>query len=816
MVWTLRPPAAGACEPTYFNTVSRALHVQYSGGSNKQWGPPATHSHMRQRLIVGGAVAAVVLLLSTHARQPSAAISVVRQQVRPDAAMPPPAPLVPPPSARPLTLDTADGLDAAASLAVRRELILTTSDTNGLASAFNLAWQLERLELEGRLLLLADKLETCVEASKSSLLPCGWSVGIPGFERYESTGVVKLWTLWSAKWLVLARLVERRINVLMLDTDMMMLADPYPLLLTPPLRRFALILPPEGARVNVGFLYARGAAAVGGLSSMLWDMVRRLRLFVEAMTLRDREGRPSVQGLWDQGLFTDALLSAIVGTHVYPFTWSHSPAAFDEHRGLQWPPRGFTAANGSAMLRSLWRRTHDWTARRPLGFLPTLPARHPQLPNWRSAAPLMWNRLQSLDPLAGLDAALVASHPDLQPAALLRDGADHQEGAHITSSSPRASLSDDLVGAAPDWLQCTTGYWMMTAGWLSADRPVCAVLHLVESRSQFVHYSALDTLKANRVYVMRAYGYWRDELADAAPLTSAGVPAGAHADEPAATPPPRLIRLGEDILQLTASSGGIGVLLNALQLLAALAALTGRTPVVPRVPCTSRWLATGVMTPHGIADDYVMQLPPDRPPASLTNGSGGQRPVRVMSGGGPRPSGVSCHLSIGGAHCAAPIVHPAWQRVGRTTALPFALPATRLRVDSGDSSPGLPPPEASHALATASELRERANRYSDASVLEIGAEGLAGARAEALPGAPHRTAHDANASVAKRFQCGVPVEIIHTSELSARERARLRVLRSSCPAFFAERGTSKRRHLDRLHRRRKIVDPSCIAHASTA
>ena len=45
-----------------------------------------------------------------------------------------------------------------------------------------------------------------------------------------------------------------------------------------PLRRFALILPPEGARVNVGYVYARGAVATGGgLASLLWDVVRRLR-----------------------------------------------------------------------------------------------------------------------------------------------------------------------------------------------------------------------------------------------------------------------------------------------------------------------------------------------------------------------------------------------------------------------------------------------------------------------------------------------------------------------------------------------------------
>ena len=41
---------------------------------------------------------------------------------------------------------------------------------------------------------------------------------------------------------------------------MMLLADPYALLHTEPVRRFAFIIVPEGSRVNLGFLYVRGAS----------------------------------------------------------------------------------------------------------------------------------------------------------------------------------------------------------------------------------------------------------------------------------------------------------------------------------------------------------------------------------------------------------------------------------------------------------------------------------------------------------------------------------------------------------------------------
>ena len=94
--------------------------------------------------------------------------------------------------------------------------------------------------------------------------------------------------------------------------DVLLLADPFDLLDAEPISRFGMVLPIEGVRVNLGFVYVRGSAVRpgGGVSSVLWDVVRRLRLFTEEETLVDARGTPQLQGLWDQGLFTDALSSA--------------------------------------------------------------------------------------------------------------------------------------------------------------------------------------------------------------------------------------------------------------------------------------------------------------------------------------------------------------------------------------------------------------------------------------------------------------------------------------------------------------------------
>ena len=161
----------------------------------------------------------------------------------------------------PFNLDSRQGLRAAvAARAVRGEIATWSSDQRGLPAAANMALQLQRFGLSQHV-VLADAEATCVTGqSHWPWLGCGWSSGLPGFEEKYAAGhggeTAKLWSLWSAKWLLVARLVELRVNVLALDTDMMLQADPYPLLHSEPISRFEIVIVPEGSRVNLGFLYA--------------------------------------------------------------------------------------------------------------------------------------------------------------------------------------------------------------------------------------------------------------------------------------------------------------------------------------------------------------------------------------------------------------------------------------------------------------------------------------------------------------------------------------------------------------------------------
>merc|ERR1719272_630738 len=99
-------------------------------------------------------------------------------------------------------------------------------------------------------------------------------MGLGTFERYRAAPMVSreerlLWALWSAKWLTCARLVDLRVTVLALDSDAFVLTNPFALLNAPPLSHYAMVVPAEGARVNIGFLYVRGASvSPGGRASM--------------------------------------------------------------------------------------------------------------------------------------------------------------------------------------------------------------------------------------------------------------------------------------------------------------------------------------------------------------------------------------------------------------------------------------------------------------------------------------------------------------------------------------------------------------------
>jgi hypothetical protein len=211
-----------------------------------------------------------------------------------------------------------------------------------------------------------------------------------------------------------------------------------------------------------------------------------------------------------------------------------------------------------------------------------------------------------------------------------------------------AGMELDRVVSAPDWLYCTEPRWAVLSGWAAVRPPPCAVLHLVQLRLRF----GGDAKKADRPYVTRALGHWHHPEADAD--GSRGEAGGG--DDAAVRPGEtsgagdvvRAVELAPEVLECAAKDATTDTLRSSLRLLFAAAVVLRRAPVVPRVPCGSRWIrrdAAAAGAEH-VADERVLKR------ASAA--------VAQAGGAGAAPP-VECHLAIGGRECDAPTVVPAWE-----------------------------------------------------------------------------------------------------------------------------------------------------------
>ena len=249
-----------------------------------------------------------------------------------------------------------------------------------------------------------------------------------------------------------------------------------------------------------------------------------------------------------------------------------------------------------------------------------------------------------------------------------------------------------------------------------------------------------------------------------------------------------------------------GYTYHALQVLALAAAITGRLPVVPSVPCTSKWLERHHMSVQGVTDDYVIQLRVPRAARSggSENGGGGG------DGGGEGGEGgdqLHCHLSMGGATCTLPKVLPAWHAdpalfgglsPEEAIAAPLAWAAALLPA----AAP--PPPPAYRTAPPACVLSLSADLAAARRAHAGGAGGAAlmlevGDVLTMEPGTMDHLPGDVLRPPCVSDEAWSTEEV--EAQLNPEEEARLRELRRACPAFFAARGT-RLRHLDWIHKRR--------------
>ena len=169
----------------------------------------------------------------------------------------------------------------------RGELILFTFDYCDVPLALNLVLHLRRhLQLE-HFLPLSDGPRTCAAmqeavGSVAGAVPCFWSAypsnhsGWPGnVGRCESAqrGQCAPEVLWATRYFIAGRILARGdVSLLHIDTDTLLLTDPYPALKAAPA---SLLIVPEAHPANGGVWYAQRTGAGGAAHWVISEVARR-------------------------------------------------------------------------------------------------------------------------------------------------------------------------------------------------------------------------------------------------------------------------------------------------------------------------------------------------------------------------------------------------------------------------------------------------------------------------------------------------------------------------------------------------------------
>lgn len=495
------------------------------------------------------------------------------------------------------------------------ELIFLLTDERRLRLALNLLLNLEEFELYHHV-VVASTSAVCSElwararriglslgCVTSSFLRRGMSARTDaGLDAYGFADD-HVYHLWWARWFVLSAALELGYRVLLLDTDVAIRANPYPLL-HGALAHHTLITgvgddqdaqPFSFPDANVGFLYARGPPGGGAH----W-VVRETRLRLERLLAGEVIPWPRRQGqtqlvLWEQDVFKDALETSAF-TPAAP-SWRHAQTHCLQRDGLS------TSAGRRAPPLPA-----DWALRRErLRFFA------------RVAAPLpsMWLPLHVPEHGAAVAARRDASSMAAAPStSATRDATADAKACNRSAGSERlwnpwsGDAGTRMGGAGRSGSYAAVPMWLFSSygicphgntcegrwGWTT---PSIVAAHLVGVRAKF--------------WILRALGWWHYDAArplpsaaatPATPATSAASAAATPA-APAAVFPARVrplvlrghsLRLAERALERVGRDAvargkrarrGNDVQHLQVQLArwALLALALGRTAVLPNVPC---------------------------------------------------------------------------------------------------------------------------------------------------------------------------------------------------------------------------------------
>ena len=484
----------------------------------------------------------------------------------------------------------------------KREIIIFESDASMAGWAFYWVGQMRRKGYE-HWIILADQEASCtsinsqwqpmVEKHHEQPLSCAWSSyprTHPGWAQWAprkgEDNMHNVYILWSTRWWVALQLSRQDVNVLSLDVDAVLLTDIYELLRSPPLSDQDVIITrntDSSQSLNCGFVYfnrdgspagapaeladcaspqpARGAPSVPAAEWVCELMWERTRLFLE-VDVRALTKKPAREVLWEQDAWNDLAKSLELRRRVFPWAVGYGK------KSDIWPKLGYERRVIDGMKhREKWV---SWLEQAAPG-LPPWPA--PQERNAKAffdedvRRPLLWLPLCAPPNVSSRASAAVPPRTT--------DGLPLGLVSRLPARSGRLMI-------APTWL-ASLGV-DPEVDWAGATPPPFSYLHLTNMWHCFPH---MCWSKAGRLFWLRAHGFW-DRRLDETGLTPRGVPydgdtrvlalpdtAFAHME--GLTPPPN-----SDAATRGLAFRRVHSLIHNLVLVAA---LLGRRPVIPQVPC---------------------------------------------------------------------------------------------------------------------------------------------------------------------------------------------------------------------------------------
>ena len=248
--------------------------------------------------------------------------------------------IIPPRGAEALNgMDLEDGdnvLRAAYERSYKGELILINANAGGTTTARNAVASARAVGIE-HFLLYTESEVTCLRimamsAKSHGEIDCAWTSYLKGHPRLEMFGVKRedgadAFRLWWSRFYYMFKLSGVGYNVMYIDTDVSFRFNPYPVFkrADAPLKSYTLFAQAEGRTIdqlNVGFVYIQNAKPDGVARGILNETITRMLAVLESNPpLKDWRGEVAAgakESLWDQHIFNDVVLSAVVGRAVNP------------------------------------------------------------------------------------------------------------------------------------------------------------------------------------------------------------------------------------------------------------------------------------------------------------------------------------------------------------------------------------------------------------------------------------------------------------------------------------------------------------------